>query len=63
MPHALQEARIKRVLDRAAAPAYKKTGKQAMFRSTVARKQHEAAAVEGHNEEAELQAYLELEGD
>lgn len=58
-----QEARIKRVLDRAAAPAFQKTGKPVMFRSTLQQKSKQAAPVQQQlhrNEEEELRAYLEL---
>lgn len=64
-----QEARVKRVLDRAAAPPFQKIGKPAMFRSTLARKERGGAGpgagaqgARAADEEEELRAYLEMEG-
>jgi hypothetical protein len=52
-------------MDRAAAPAFQKTGKPVMFRSTLQRKERQGASAQftrAHNEEEELKAYLEMEG-
>ena len=60
----MQEARNKRVMDRAAAPPFQKTGKPVMFRSHLQQKQRMAGSLlqmQARNEEEELKAYLETD--
>ena len=60
----MQEARNKRVMDRAAAPPFQKTGKPVMFRSNLQQKQRMAGSLlqmQARNEEEELKAYLETD--
>lgn len=56
---------MQRVLDRAAAPPFQKTGKLVMFRTTLQRKERTEGAAQqqrANDDEAELRAYLALEG-
>ena len=52
------EARVRRALERAAAPVFKKTGKPVMARSRQAGPRRVAAAVVRSDTDAELDAYL-----
>lgn len=55
----VQEARVQRVLERAAAPAFKRIGRTKMVRSMPApRRQARVASKEADDAEQELQAYL-----
>ena len=58
---ARQEARTKKVLDRAAAPAFRKSGKPLMFRSHLPQRQRTAVADEDGRAEQDLEAYLAQE--
>ncbi|KAK9824216.1 hypothetical protein WJX72_008592 [[Myrmecia] bisecta] len=52
------EARVKRALERAAAPVFKKTGKPVMFRSQPLRKKVVVEVDRNNDEEAELEEFL-----
>ena len=61
LPLSLQEARVQRVLQRAAAPKFQKQGKPAMTRSLPQRRQQEGAGAErDEGAEEELAAFLAL---
>jgi hypothetical protein len=52
------QARVKRALERAAAPVFKKSGKPVMFRSELVAKKVEEVKEADDGDEAELQAFL-----
>lgn len=54
------EARVRRALERAAAPVFKKTGKPVMARSRQTGPRRVAAAVVHGDDNAELEAFLAL---
>ena len=56
--HALQESRVKRALERAAAPVFKKTGKPVMFRSQPPRPKTVQVLDESKDDDSELQQFL-----
>ena len=54
----MQESRVKRALERAAAPVFKKTGKPVMFRSQPPRKKTVQVLAENQDDDTELQQFL-----
>ena len=54
----VQESRVKRALERAAAPVFKKTGKPVMFRSQPPRKKAVQVEHENTGEDTELLQFL-----
>ena len=54
----LQESRVKRALERAAAPVFKKTGKPVMFRSQPARRKTVQVHEDNEDDDTELQQFL-----
>ncbi len=54
----MQEARVKRAMERAAAPVFKKQGKQEMFRSRLRQHQKRQTVSLKTDEDAELEDYL-----
>lgn len=52
------ESRVKRALERAAAPVFKRTGKPVMHRSQPIKKKIQVKEDNANNDEAELEAYL-----
>lgn len=57
----LQEARVQRALQRAAAPVFRKSGKPLMLRSTLTRRTAEAKEVVVVADEGDLEAFLALD--
>lgn len=57
---ALQEARIARVMARAAAPKFQKSGKPEMTRSVLVQEEQRRGGEQDKGEEAELAAFLAL---
>lgn len=53
-----QESRVKRALERAAAPVFKKTGKPVMFRSQPPRKKAVQVQHESKDDDTELLQFL-----
>ena len=53
-----QEARVKRALERAAAPVFKKVGKPVMFRSAPLRRKAVQVEEKKNDEDIELEQYL-----
>jgi hypothetical protein len=56
-----QERRLRKALERAAAPVFKKHGKPVMFRSQAVRKAKVGAAEARDDDELELEAFLARE--
>ena len=56
--HVMQESRVKRALERAAAPVFKKTGKPVMFRSQPPRRKTVQVLDENKDDDSELQQFL-----
>ena len=56
-----QERRLKKALERAAAPVFKKTGRPIMFRSLPARKAKPVKVEQRDDEEIELETFLARE--
>ena len=54
----MQESRVKRALERAAAPVFKKTGKPVMFRSQPPRKKTVQVQHESKDDDTELLQFL-----
>ncbi len=56
--HVMQESRVKRALERAAAPVFKKTGKPVMFRSQPPHKKTVQVLTENEDDDSDLQQFL-----
>lgn len=54
----MQESRVKRALERAAAPVFKKTGKPVMFRSQPTHKKTVQVLTENEDDDSDLQQFL-----
>jgi hypothetical protein len=54
----MQESRVKRALERAAAPVFKKTGKPVMFRSQPPHKKTVQVLTENEDDDSDLQQFL-----
>ena len=54
----MQESRVKRALERAAAPVFKKTGKPVMFSSQPPRKKTVQVLTENEDDDSDLQQFL-----
>ena len=54
----MQESRVKRALERAAAPVFKKTGKPVMSRSQPPRKKTVQVLTENEDDDSDLQQFL-----
>ena len=54
----MQEARVKRALERAAAPVFKKIGKPVMARSQPLRKKAVKVEIKQNQDDEELEQYL-----
>ncbi len=54
----MQEARVKRALERAAAPVFKKIGKPVMARSQPLRKKAVQVEIKQNQDDEELEQYL-----
>ena len=54
----MQESRVKRALERAAAPVFKNTGKPVMFRSQPPRRKTVQVHEDNEDDDSELQQFL-----